>query len=95
MRLPPNSSWCELMSVKVLNALGSGYLDTVALGVTYAADEGARVINLSLGATTGAARLEQAVTYAWQQGALVVTCPIWPACSCRRTPSAPMRTSGP
>jgi thermitase len=64
--------WCQLMAVKVLDALGSGYLDTVAQGVTYAADNGAQVINLSLGATAGSDTLEQAVTYAWGKGAVVV-----------------------
>ncbi|HSR32737.1 MAG TPA: S8 family peptidase, partial [Anaerolineae bacterium] len=63
---------CKLMSVKVLDAMGSGYLDTVAQGIIYAADNGARVINLSLGATTGAATLENAVNEAWGKGALVI-----------------------
>ncbi len=63
---------CTLMPVKVLDAGGSGPLDVVANGITYAADNGARVINLSLGATVGSATLEQAVNYAWGQGAVVV-----------------------
>jgi thermitase len=65
--------WCEVMSVKVLGGDGSGNLDTVADGIIYAADSGARVINLSLGAPIGSSTLEDAVNYAWNQGAVVVS----------------------
>jgi hypothetical protein len=64
--------WCELMAVKVLGASGSGTLDAVADGITYAADNGARVINLSLAGPVPAQTLEDAVDYAWTQGSLVV-----------------------
>ncbi len=63
--------WCRVMAVKVMNSQGSGTLDVVASGITYAADNGARVINLSLGATAGAQTLEDAVNYAWNAGAVV------------------------
>jgi thermitase len=64
--------WCTVAAVKVLTGEGSGTLDAVANGIVYAADIGARVINLSLGASIGAQTLENAVNYAWGQGALVV-----------------------
>ncbi|HEU0296942.1 MAG TPA: S8 family serine peptidase [Anaerolineales bacterium] len=64
--------WCKVMGVKVLDSLGSGSLDVVASGIVYAAQNGARVINLSLGAPTGAQTLENAVNFAWNQGAVVV-----------------------
>jgi thermitase len=64
--------WCKVVSVKVLGSTGSGTLDTVAQGVVYAADLGARVINLSLGAPAGSITLENAVDEAWSKGALVV-----------------------
>ena len=64
--------WCKLMAVKVLDANGSATLDTVANGIIYAADNGAQVINLSLGGAMGAQTLENAVDHAWNQGALVV-----------------------
>ena len=63
---------CKLMAVKVLDASGSGPLDVVANGITYAADQGARVINLSLGGTIGTATLQNAIDYAWNAGAVVV-----------------------
>jgi len=64
--------WCRVLAVKVIGSNGSGTLDVVASGITYAAANGARVINLSLGATAGAQTLEDAVNYAWNAGAVVV-----------------------
>jgi len=63
---------CTLAAVKVLGADGSGTLDAVASGVVYATDNGARVINMSLGASIGAASLESAVNYAWDHNVVVV-----------------------
>ena len=63
---------CTLAAVKVLGADGSGTLDAVASGVVYATDNGARVINMSLGASIGAASLESAVNYAWAHNVVVV-----------------------
>ncbi len=40
---------CRIMPVKVLNSWGSGTLFSIAEGITWAADHGASVINLSLG----------------------------------------------
>ena len=64
--------WCQIVAVKVLNSAGSGTLDIVAEGIIYAADLGAQVINLSLGAAAGSQTLESAVDEAWDKGALVV-----------------------
>lgn len=64
--------WCKLVAVKVLDANGSGAMDVVARGIIYAADNGARVINLSMGAGAGTQVLEDAVNYAWSKGVLVV-----------------------
>ncbi len=64
--------WCQLMAVKVMDANGSGAMDVVARGIFYAADNGARVINLSMGAVAGTQVLEDAVNYAWSKGVLVV-----------------------
>lgn len=59
---------CSIMPVRVLDNNGSGTLANVANGITWAADNGADVINLSLGATTGSPTLESAINYAWNHG---------------------------
>lgn len=62
----------KLIPVKVLNSQGYGYLSDVAKGVYYATDNGARVINLSLGSTTDSLVLKDAVNYASSKGVVVV-----------------------
>ncbi len=63
---------CRLLPVKVLNEDNVGTWAGVAAGVIYAVDNGADIINLSLGGNGGANVLEQAIEYANQQGVLVV-----------------------
>jgi subtilisin family serine protease len=62
----------RIMPIKVLNASGYGYLSDVAKGIYYAVDNGARIINLSLGTTQDTFVLREAVRYAGQRGVLVV-----------------------
>jgi subtilisin family serine protease/uncharacterized protein YkwD len=67
------TSWgARIMPVKVLDSSGSGYYSDVAAGITYAADHGAHVINLSLGGTDNSQTLEAAVTRAYDDGVLLV-----------------------
>ncbi|MCX7925686.1 MAG: S8 family serine peptidase [Fimbriimonadales bacterium] len=66
------NSYAQLMPVKVLNSSGSGSLDAVARGITWAADNGAHILSLSLGSSSGAQQLQDAVNYAWNRGCLVV-----------------------
>ncbi|MCX7993793.1 MAG: S8 family serine peptidase [Fimbriimonadales bacterium] len=66
------NSYAQLMPVKVLSSSGSGSLDAVARGITWAADNGAHILSLSLGAGSGAQQLQDAVNYAWNRGCLVV-----------------------
>ncbi len=62
----------RILPVRVLDASGSGYTSDVASGIIYAADHGARVVNLSLGGPTASPSLEQAMQYANSKGAVVV-----------------------
>jgi len=61
----------QLMGVKVLDYSGSGTLSAVASGIRWAVDNGAKVINLSLGTSTPYKTLERAVNYAWNKGAVL------------------------
>ncbi len=61
----------QLMGVKVLDYSGSGTLSAVASGIRWAADNGAQVINLSLGTSSPYKTLERAVNYAWNRGAVL------------------------
>ncbi|MFH0943227.1 MAG: S8 family serine peptidase [Candidatus Beckwithbacteria bacterium] len=63
---------CSLLNGKVLNDSGSGAYSWIASGITWAADNGAKVINLSLGGSATSATLENAVNYAWNKGVVVV-----------------------
>lgn len=63
---------CRLLSVKVLNDSGSGAYSWVANGIIYATDNGAKVINMSLGGSQKSTTLENAVNYAWNHNVVVV-----------------------
>jgi subtilisin family serine protease len=60
-----------LMPVKVLDSNGSGYYSDVADGIIYAVNNGAKVVNLSLGGLSNDYTLAGAVQYAYGHGALV------------------------
>ncbi len=62
----------SLLNGKVLGDNGSGSTSWVASGITWAADNGAAVINLSLGSTSGSTTLSDAVNYASGKGVVVV-----------------------
>jgi hypothetical protein len=61
----------KIMPVKVLDAGGFGTWSNVAAGIKYAADNGANVINLSLGGGYSA-EVADAVKYATEKGSVVV-----------------------
>jgi thermitase len=66
-------SWgARIMPVKVLGPLGSGPLSRVADGIIWAANQGAQVINLSLGSDIDSLALRDAVNYAYGRGCVLV-----------------------
>jgi subtilisin family serine protease len=62
----------KVMPVKVLDASGSGYDSDVAQGITWAADHGADVINISLGGPDASPVLRTAIQGAIAKGSVVV-----------------------
>jgi type VII secretion-associated serine protease mycosin len=62
----------KILPVRVLDANGAGYSSDVAEGIIWAADHGARVINVSLGGSAASEGTRQAIKYAIKKGALVV-----------------------
>lgn len=62
----------QLMPVKVLDGYGTGWYSDIAAGIIYAVDNGARILNLSLGGSEPSETLCAAVEYAHTRGALVI-----------------------
>jgi len=77
----------SIMNVKVLGDTGGGAYSGIAAGIIWAADNGAQIINMSLGGWSSSQTLEDAVNYAWSKGVIIVaaagnlgsTAPIYPA----------------
>jgi subtilisin family serine protease len=82
----------KIMPVKVLSDSGSGSWTSVANGIRYAANNGADIINLSLGGGSGDLVLQSAIEYAWNRGVAVMmaagnsggSSPIFPAAYANR-----------
>lgn len=78
---------CRLMPVKVLDNQGTGTYADVIKGILYAVDNGARVLNLSLGGEEYSQALADAVAYAHSAGVIIVAAggndgtktPVYPA----------------
>lgn len=62
----------SLMPIKVLNKQGFGSVANVAEGIRFAADQGAQIINLSLGGPIKSGILKDAVEHALSAGVVVV-----------------------
>ncbi|MCK5544614.1 MAG: S8 family serine peptidase [Desulfobulbaceae bacterium] len=63
---------CSIMPVKVLDSAGSGTYADIADGIYFAADNGAQVINMSLGGPVSLITLENALAYAYDAGVTIV-----------------------
>jgi thermitase len=66
-----DTHFIKIMPIRVLDTTGSGDDATIAQGITWAVDHGARVINLSLGSTGYTDVLNNACQYAWNHGGIV------------------------
>jgi serine protease len=62
----------KILPIKVLGDDGKGFMSDTATGIIYAADHGANVINMSLGATAQVAAVTNAIAYARSKGVVVV-----------------------
>lgn len=63
---------CSLYNIKVLGDNGSGAWSGIANGIIWAADNGAKVVNLSLGSYSPSQTVGRAVDYAVGKGVVVI-----------------------
>lgn len=62
----------KILPVKVFDSFGDGDVKSVQFGIRWAADYGAKIINLSMGSSTLDAPLQEAVKYAQTKDCLIV-----------------------
>ncbi len=62
----------NLLSIRVTNSEGTSDIFTLAQGIQTAVDNGARVINISLGAYQNSPVLSEMITYATERGSIIV-----------------------
>lgn len=78
----------KVIPIKVLNGMGTGKSSDIAIGIKWAVDEGAKIINLSLGGTKYDQLLKETIDYAVEHNCIVVCASgntygekkIYPAC---------------
>lgn len=66
--------FCKLMIGKILDNNNRGSLNGFAEGVYYAVDNGADVINMSVGGSFNSQLFQEAIQYAYDNGVVVVAC---------------------
>lgn len=62
----------KIMPIKAMDRHGEGNDDVIADGIVWAADQGANIINLSIGTDAQAKILNEAIQYAHDQGCLII-----------------------
>jgi subtilisin family serine protease len=67
--IAPNA---QIMPVKVLDSNMAGNTDTLAAGIRYAVDRGAKILNVSVNADAPTDAVTNAVRYAGEHGAIIV-----------------------
>jgi thermitase len=66
-------SWgSPIVSAQVLDSTCYASYSNIASGITWAADHGASVINVSIGGTQSSSAMQSAINYAWNKGVVVV-----------------------
>lgn len=63
---------CKIMALRVLDSNGSGSVADVNLAIYYAANNGAKVINLSLGGPSYSSSQNSAIQYAHSKGCVII-----------------------
>jgi subtilisin family serine protease len=64
----------KIMPLVVFDSTGYGTYSQWISGILYAADHGAKVINMSIGGSSYCSSLQNAVNYAWNKGIVLVAC---------------------
>jgi len=65
---------CSIMPIKVLDSAGSGTYFDIAEGIYFAANNGAQVINMSLGGPVPSTTLGDALAYAYSEKDVTIVC---------------------
>jgi subtilisin family serine protease len=66
-------SWnTRIMPLRVADANGSAYFSTIATALNYAADNGAKIANISFDSIPGSSTVLNAAQYMWNKGGLTV-----------------------
>ncbi|WP_020589444.1 S8 family serine peptidase [Desulfobacter curvatus] len=63
-----------IMPLVVLNANNYATYYDIAQAINYAADQGVRIMNISIGGSSYSYTLQAAVNYAWNKGAVIFAC---------------------
>jgi serine protease len=63
---------CSIMPVKVMDSSGSGTTFTITRGIYFAAANGAKVFNMSLGTNSNSQTMRDAIAYAYSRGVIIV-----------------------